>query len=266
MIHDEKMLLKSLEHKNIEEKEIFPSICSVLGLQYFSEENGALAHTLASPSFIIDISGLSAKLTFVDESFSRYFKYVEFYLCQHLEKRNMRDFYFYLRMFVRMETGNEGLEEKDSGDICQCVFNGGYCINPSFRDVAKSSTDGIYDIYRHRFEYHMYTKRFIFPIPVNDPVEDEDSGFLVAEGVNGKQMNAKVSLNLSRYFGPKAFDREVLRILPHIGFYWKGMVDHEEVVVRKDLGVYVNGELRRDAAFLMKLGKNLHLSLNFLRD
>lgn len=263
MIHDEKTLLKALEHKNTEERELFPSICSVLGLQYFSEENGVLGHTFASPSFVIDMCEASAKITFVDESFSKCFGYVEFWLSRFLEKRRMIDFYFYLKMFSRMEKGNERVSEKDSKDVCHCVFDGNYCINPSFRDVAEASTDGIYNIYRHRFEYHLYTKEFILPIPMNTSPEDEEYVSLVGEDVNGGKVDTKISLNLARYFGAKAFNRGVFRALPSADFYWRGAIGCSEVLVQKNLAVYIDGELHRDAAFLMKLGKDLDFCLNF---
>ncbi|AFM99166.1 hypothetical protein EHEL_100730 [Encephalitozoon hellem ATCC 50504] len=267
MIHDEKTLLKALEHKSTEERELFSSMCSVLGLQYFSEESSVLSHTFASPSFVIDISESSARITFVDESFSRCFRYVEFLLSQHLEKSKMVDFYFYLRMFVRMETGHGGILEKDTTDICHCVFDGKYCINPSFKDVVVASADGIYNIYRHRFEYHLYTKEFILPIPTNALPEDEGCTSLVGENANGREVNARVSLNLARYFGPEAFSREVFRALPPGDFYWKGAVGkYSEVLVQKDLAVYADGGLHRDASFLMKLGKNLDFCFNFLGD
>ncbi|AFN83876.1 hypothetical protein EROM_100600 [Encephalitozoon romaleae SJ-2008] len=263
MIYDEKTLLKALEHKNTEERLLFPSICSVLGLQYFSEENGVLAHTFASPSFVIDMCEESAKITFVDESFSKCFGYVEFCLSRFLEKRRMVDFYFHLKMFSRMERGNERVSEKGSKDVCHCVYDGNYCINPSFKDVAEASTNGIYNIYRHRFEYHLYTKEFILPIPMNASPEDEKCVSLEGEDVNGRKVNAKISLNLARYFGAKAFSREVLRALPPMGFYWRGEIGCSEVLVQKDLAVYIDGELHRDVAFLMKLGKSLDFSLNF---
>ncbi|CAD25792.1 hypothetical protein [Encephalitozoon cuniculi GB-M1] len=263
MIRDEKTLLKALEHKNIEEKSLFPSMCSVLGLQYFSEENGALTHTFAGLSFIIDITGPNAKLTFVDEGLAKCFRYIEFYLCRFLEKKSMVDFYLHLRMFAKMETGDGKVLERGSADTCRCVFDGNYCVSPSFKAVAEESTDGVYNIYRHRFEYHLYTKRFILSIPVGALPEDDNCCSLVVEDVNGRKVDARISLNLGRYLGLREFNREVLSALPQMDFYWKGTTDGREVLVQKNLAVYVDGKLRRDATFLMKLGKDLDFSLNF---
>lgn len=263
MINDERMLLKALEHRGMDEGVLFPSICSVLGLQYFLDEDGGSTHTFASPSFVIDIGMPSLKMTFVDEGFSRCFRYVEFSLCRLLEARNMVGFYQHLKMFARMEGGTEELQEKDSGDVCRCVFEGIYCINPSLSAVASRSTDRIYNIYRHRFEYHLYTRQFIICIPASALAEDEPCCLVKAEDVNGRPVDVRVSLNIAKYIDPGTLDREVFKSLPGTGFHWRGEVGGVEVLVENNLAVYVDGGLRRDVSFLMKVGKTLAFSLGF---
>lgn len=262
MISDEKMLLKVLEHGNTFNGGIYPSVCSTLNLQFFTDDRGEPVHTLGSLSFVVDICGTDLRLLFVENMLTEYFKYVEFYLCFLLRRGDLVGFYHHLKMLVRMEKGNEAFEERGTGDVCTCVSSGKYCINPSFNSVFAQKSDGVYNIFRHRFEYHLYTKNFLVPIPIRE--EDTNDGELVeVRNINGITRSVRMNSNLAAYFDMGVLSREVFEELPNFDFRWHKKVKLDEVDVHSDLSVHLNGKALGDVSFLMKLGKTLEFSLKF---
>lgn len=268
MINDEKILLKVLEHGNTSKADACSSICTVLNLQYFMEDGEPPVHTLASLSFVIDICGLDLKLIFVDEELTRYFRYVEFYLHRFSREGDLVSFYYHLKMFVMMEVGNEQFREWGNADVCKCVFSDSYCINPSFSSVKDQTGDGIYNIFRHRFEYHFYTKSFLVPVPAGSshniglPTE-KDKCRVEARTACGATTSVGIGLNLAEYFDVRTMSRDVLKELPDLGFHWRKQVNGNEIVVTSDMSIYLDKEVLRDASFLMKLGTSLEFSLMF---
>lgn len=254
---EEKMLLKALEHGRAAGA-VYPAMCSVLGLQYFVEGSEQPVHTLGSPTFVIDICGQDLKLMFVSEDLTRYFRYVEFYLSHALRDRDLIGFYRRLRMLARMESGTE--EFSEAPGICECMETGVYCTNPSFGAVQIQKSDGIYNIFTHRFEYHMHAGSFILPIPARSAKRATEP--VKAEDARGKTKNTLISPNLAEYIDTKTISGEVFRVLGE-GFYWEREVGWSSVLVQNSLAVYVNGDLQRDASFLMKLGKSLEFALGF---
>ncbi|KAH9411394.1 hypothetical protein HK407_05g09120 [Ordospora pajunii] len=257
----EAILLKILEHRSSNLNEVFGLMCSLLGLQYFFEDVEPRVYTLASPSFIIDVSGSAVKLTFVDERFSECFRYVEFYLGGFLASRKLVNFYCYLKMFAMMETGGDELLDGRCTDTCRCVYDGRYCANVSFSKIIQLGGTAVYNIYRHRFERHLYAGGTIIAIP--ECAYADDVASVTVKCDDGNDVSVIMHLNLAMHVSLEALCRKVFECISSTEVYWKGAYKGNDVVVRSDLSVHVNGCIRREVGFLMKLGKSLEFSLCF---
>jgi hypothetical protein len=260
MALQEEVLLKVLEHKRVAEGDLYRLVCSVLGLQYFAEQN---THTLSAMSFITDIFGSTVKITFVDEWYNNHFRYVEFYLSDCIRRRDYTRFYYYLRMFTRLENGNSELVEANTGGECSCVTTGAYCIDPSLDAIASCGSDAIYNIYTHRLEYHMYLSGFLLPIPASGSAACE---VVTATNLYGDSVEAQLGLNLAGLLGAEDMYGEILHLLPSPSFYWKANVGGAEVAVDGRLDIRVDGRLDRKASFLLKSGRSLFFSLVYFGD
>ncbi|KAM0672882.1 hypothetical protein CWI42_050610 [Ordospora colligata] len=257
----EKILLKILEHKNSNMDKVFNLMCTLLGLQYFFEGTEQRVYTLASPSFIIDVSESAVKLTFVEERFSECFRYVEFYLGKFLANKNLVNFYYYLKMFAKMETGYDELLDGKCTDTCRCVYDGKYCANVPFSKIVQLSGAAVYNIYRHRLERHLYAGGTIIAIPEHS--NENDVALMAVKCDNGNCVDVVMNLNLAVHINSEALCRKTFECISSTDVYWKGLCKGNDVTVRSDLSVYVNGCIRREIAFLMKLGKSLEFSLCF---
>jgi hypothetical protein len=262
MALQEKVLLKMLEYEEIAEEDVYRLLCPVLNLQYFVEQN---VHTLSALSFIMDISDSAVKITFVNEEYNRHFRYVEFYLSESLKKRSYTKFYHYLRMFTRLESGGDEVVEAGAGASCGCLAAGTYCTSPSLNAIAQHSSDAIYNIYTHRLEYHLYLSGFLFPIPALRS-SNEEKTVVRATDLHGNGVEVEMGLNLAEVLSADKMYGEVFHILPLSGFYWRGRVNEEEVVVDRKLAIHLSGRLSRKMSFLFKNGKSLLFSLTYFDD
>ncbi|KAK6090641.1 hypothetical protein P3W45_000364 [Vairimorpha bombi] len=240
MKYSETNLLKLLQYTDLKKSSMLEKISSSLNIQYF-EDNGV--YTLGSKQFVLDINK-QIKIIYVDDSYSKLFEYVEFYLTHFFESKQYVEFYNHLKYFINFlefygtgkKTGScENI--RNLADLCDCLRNYNYC---NIYDVQIRNKKFTFNIFTHRYEYHSFGDLFI-SVPQ----------LLFRDG----NLDLSLGYNLSECYLPNLFNIKLLKYFKNS--YYKKIIKDREILVDKDGRIFVNGEYDKTLSFLFKRGNNL---------
>ncbi|KAI5169208.1 hypothetical protein PAEPH01_0530 [Pancytospora epiphaga] len=249
MKYTEFNLLKLLEHGKLSLDKMYESIAGVLGLEFYSDINEHTSiYTICSEAFVLDITGPSCSLIFVDESRTKEFTIVETYLNTYLSIPPI--FYNLLKFFVNsldfsLEASTEvpadsELTQRDLfkyKTFCNCVITGNYCLKNKINRISPG-----YNIFTHRNETGLYN-----PITCTS-VEDWS--------------NIKITSNLSEYFTMDEYMANTVKKLPPSSQYHYS-IDTIRVV---NLDIYIEDERCKIASFIFRKGRNLAEAISISKE
>lgn len=148
----------------------FPTIAQLLHLEHYTEDDTL---TISGINFVLDIfhTPLRCMLSFVDESYTPFFKHVETYLNTCLQFNNIKEFANLLLYFTKIDKAEKEslptgcrLQKLTSKGFwaCACVFSEGYVL--PFNTIRRQPIN--YNIFTHRVEECLIIKNEIFSIEI----------------------------------------------------------------------------------------------------
>ncbi len=254
MLYSEKVLIKLLEYGKMTNYNVYKSIASILGLEFYNEPDESV-FSICSEAFVLDVTNKSSTLIFVDEELNKdEYKFIEKYFNQYLDDK--KTFYYLLKFFTKVidleniSSAKNKISEnilleahgdlKECKTICSCIFGKNYCYKEKIKLLPG------YNIFTHRYD-KIY----------NDP-------FLVLENNKNSREIEEYQLenNLSLYFKEKDFTVDLIKKLsldkPH---YYEN--NNYRVNGRN---IYIDNQKNKFASFLFKKGLSLEESIKYWKN
>ncbi|KAF7684058.1 hypothetical protein TCON_0732 [Astathelohania contejeani] len=239
-------LLKILRFPNQPFLPLIEPITSALSLQLFAEPDEPLI-TICGHNFVIDICDqMVTGISFTTDYWNVNFKYVKYYFNTVLIKKDYLLFYNFLRYFRSFDEEQKGnsqckgiLKTKHGLHYCTCVE---YSDSPHlFKDVVREGNI-FYNIFTHREEILMDSDKVLLcnekKIIVNRELENVIKGNELFYNLRADMKPEQVSI--------------------------QEKVEDKKLEIKNNLDVFVDGELRRDLSFLLKIGKDIEFICKFI--
>lgn len=254
----ENNLLRLLKYENIETSFILEKISNLLKIQFFRDGN---VYTLGSKYFVLDINE-KLTISYVDETMSDCFKYVEYYLSFFYEEKNFFEFFCFLKYYLHyldvflsakslsVETKIYKEEQCTLANFCPCIRNFKYC-NIYFYSPKKDKY--FFNVFTHRYEYHYFSNIFVtMPMTLHNKIDTKDS-----------------ILNLAECYPSYFFTSEVLNYFFQnisVNLCYKNIILDLNIFVDKNGKIFINEKYDKKLSFLFKNGLSLQGSIECLQN
>lgn len=224
----EEFLLKVLEYGKMPDLETFRTIAETLGLEFYYESPSVL-YTLSSESFLLDVSGNSCAMIFVEEELNSKLGYIQKYLNHFLPKKHI--FYCILRFLTKRSESPPRSRPNYSVHkvFCNCILGRDYCMDFDPGQAAKNG-------------FNVFTHSNFDPTRVGD-------NDILAYAPGWESSN-----NLANIFTP---DQLSLKHLSQKDLYYQ----EDNIRVSKK-SVFINGERSSTASFAFSRGLSLKDSID----